>query len=54
MNTAGIALRVAESDADYEAWRRVRIEVLRAVNEKLGYVTRTVSIRVRGSLPLPR
>src|SRR5204862_5904193 len=28
VNAAGIALRVAETDDDYEAWRRVRIDVL--------------------------
>ena len=34
-------------------WTQRRNEGMRAVNEKLGYVTRTVSIRVRGRLPLP-
>ena len=34
-------------------WTQRGNEGMRAVNEKLGYVTRTVSIRVRGSLPLP-
>ena len=69
-----IAVRVAESDADLEAWRRVRRMVLpderalpieemramrapevvymRALNERLGYVTRSESVTVRGPLPL--
>jgi mycothiol synthase len=34
-------------------WTQTGNEGMRALNEKLGYVTRTVSIRVRGSLPLP-
>ncbi len=34
-------------------WTQRGNEGMRTVNEKLGYVTRTVSIRVRGSLPLP-
>jgi GNAT superfamily N-acetyltransferase len=34
-------------------WTQTGNEGMRTVNEKLGYVTRTVSIRVRGSLPLP-
>jgi mycothiol synthase len=34
-------------------WTQTGNEGMRTVNEKLGYVTRSVSIRVRGSLPLP-
>jgi mycothiol synthase len=34
-------------------WTQTGNEGMRAVNEKLGYVTRTTSIRVRGRLPLP-
>jgi len=34
-------------------WTQTGNEGMRAVNEKLGYVTRSISIRVRGSLPLP-
>ena len=34
-------------------WTQRGNEGMRTVNEKLGYVTRTVSIRLRGSLPLP-
>ena len=34
-------------------WTQRGNDAMRAVNEQLGYVTRTVSIRVRGSLPLP-
>jgi mycothiol synthase len=34
-------------------WTQRRNEGMRAVNEKLGYETRTISIRVRGDLPLP-
>jgi mycothiol synthase len=34
-------------------WTQEGNDGMRAVNEKLGYVTRTVSIRVRASLPLP-
>ena len=35
-------------------WTQTGNEGMRAVNEKLGYVTRSVGIRVRGPLPLPR
>jgi mycothiol synthase len=35
-------------------WTQRRNEGMRAVNEKLGYVTRALAIRVRGPLPLPR
>ena len=35
-------------------WTQRGNEGMRAVNEKLGYVTRTIAIRVRGPLPLPR
>jgi mycothiol synthase len=35
-------------------WTQRGNEGMRAANEKLGYVTRNVSIRVRGPLPLPR
>jgi mycothiol synthase len=35
-------------------WTQTGNEGMRAVNEKLGYVTRDVSIGVRASLPLPR
>ncbi len=64
-----IAVRRAESDADLHAWRRVRIAAVpneRAQTvaelaleacrdfERLGYETRSVAIRVRGRLPLPR
>jgi mycothiol synthase len=35
-------------------WTQTGNEGMRAVNEKLGYVTRSVGIRVRGRLPLPR
>jgi mycothiol synthase len=34
-------------------WTQRGNEAMRTVNEKLGYVTRSVSIRVRGRLPLP-
>jgi GNAT superfamily N-acetyltransferase len=34
-------------------WTQTGNENMRAVNERLGYVTRNVSIGVRGSLPLP-
>jgi mycothiol synthase len=35
-------------------WTQTGNENMRAVNEKLGYVTRDVSIGVRATLPLPR
>ena len=35
-------------------WTQTGNEGMRAVNQKLGYVTRSVGIRVRGGLPLPR
>ena len=35
-------------------WTQTGNENMRAVNEKLGYVTRSVSIGVRAPLPLPR
>ena len=35
-------------------WTQRGNDGMRAVNEKLGYATRAVSIRVRGPLPLPR
>jgi GNAT superfamily N-acetyltransferase len=34
-------------------WTQRGNEGMRAVNEQLGYVTRTISIRLRGDLPLP-
>jgi GNAT superfamily N-acetyltransferase len=34
-------------------WTQTGNEGMRAVNESLGYVTRSTSIRTRGSLPLP-
>lgn len=34
-------------------WTQSGNEAMRTVNEKLGYVTRSTSIRVRGDLPLP-
>lgn len=34
-------------------WTQTGNEGMRAVNESLGYVTRSTSIRLRGSLPLP-
>jgi mycothiol synthase len=34
-------------------WTQTGNESMRAVNERLGYVTRDVTISVRGSLPLP-
>ena len=34
-------------------WTQTGNDGMRAVNERLGYVTRSTSIRVRGSLPLP-
>jgi mycothiol synthase len=34
-------------------WTQRGNDGMRAVNQRLGYVTRSVSIRVRGSLPLP-
>jgi len=61
-----IRVRRAETDADREAWRQVRIAVVPTERtatveemrrtlapEQLGYETRTISIRVRGDLPLP-
>lgn len=33
-------------------WTQTGNEAMRAVNETLGYVTRTVAVRVRGSVPL--
>jgi hypothetical protein len=61
----GIRIRVAETDADLEAWRRVRLAVLpnercapvewmRAsmTPERLAYVYGTESITVRAPLPL--
>ena len=35
-------------------WTQNGNAAMRAVNESLGYVTRSVGIRVRGRLPLPR
>jgi GNAT superfamily N-acetyltransferase len=35
-------------------WTQRGNEAMRSVNEKLGYVTRSVAIRVRGRLPLPQ
>jgi len=34
-------------------WTQRGNEAMRAVNEKLGYETRTIAVRVRGTLPLP-
>ncbi len=34
-------------------WTQTGNEGMRTVNEKLGYITRSVAVRVRGSLPLP-
>ena len=34
-------------------WTQSGNDAMRAVNERLGYVTRSTCIRVRGSLPLP-
>jgi RimJ/RimL family protein N-acetyltransferase len=39
---------------ELHTWTQTGNEAMRAVNEKLGYVTRSVGIRVRGRLPLPR
>ncbi len=35
-------------------WTQNGNAAMRAVNERLGYETRSVGIRVRGRLPLPR
>jgi mycothiol synthase len=35
-------------------WTQTGNENMRAVNERLGYVTRDIAISVRGALPLPR
>jgi hypothetical protein len=43
-----ISIRVAKSDADLAAWIEVRRRV--RVNERLGYVTRTVSRTVERPL----
>jgi len=61
-----IRVRRAETDADLQAWRQMRIAVVPTERtatvaelrrtlapEQLGYETRTISIRVRGDLPLP-
>jgi RimJ/RimL family protein N-acetyltransferase len=34
-------------------WTQRGNQAMRAVNERLGYVTRSTCIRVRGQLPLP-
>jgi mycothiol synthase len=39
---------------DVYTWTQNGNAAMRAVNESLGYVTRSVGIRVRGRLPLPR
>jgi mycothiol synthase len=39
--------------AEIYTWTQRGNEAMQTVNEKLGYVTRTVCIRVRGDLPLP-
>jgi hypothetical protein len=46
-----ISLRPADSDADLEAWRRVRMAVLdRPIELSLEDSLRSVGIRVRGRL----
>ena len=39
---------------DVYTWTQNGNAAMRAVNESLGYTTRSVGIRVRGRLPLPR
>jgi mycothiol synthase len=48
-----IAWAAENGVSELYTWTQRGNEGMRAVNEKLGYVTRSVAIRVRGSLPLP-
>ncbi|HZS31032.1 MAG TPA: GNAT family N-acetyltransferase [Gaiellaceae bacterium] len=48
-----IAWASAQSLREIYTWTQEGNENMRAVNEKLGYVTRTVSISLRRPLPLP-
>jgi mycothiol synthase len=48
-----IAWAAANGLTELYTWTQTGNEGMRAVNERLGYVTRAVSITVRGSIPLP-
>jgi GNAT superfamily N-acetyltransferase len=48
-----IAWAAARGLREIYTWTQTGNEDMRAVNERLGYVTRDVAIGVRGSLPLP-
>jgi mycothiol synthase len=54
MKEFAIAWGSANGLREIYTWTQTGNENMRAVNEKLGYVTRTVSIGVRAPLPLPR
>jgi mycothiol synthase len=49
-----IAWAAATGLREIYTWTQTGNENMRAVNEKLGYITRDVSISVRAPLPLPR
>ena len=53
LKRATLAWAAENGIAEIYTWTQRGNEAMRTVNEKLGYVTRTVSIRVRASLPLP-
>ncbi|MDQ5822312.1 MAG: GNAT family N-acetyltransferase [Actinomycetota bacterium] len=48
-----IAWAAANGLSELYTWTQTGNEGMQAVNERLGYVTRAVSITVRGSIPLP-
>lgn len=48
-----IAWAAANGLSELYTWTQTGNEGMRAVNERLGYVTRAVSITVRGAIPLP-
>ena len=48
-----IAWAAANGLTELYTWTQTGNEEMRAVNDRLGYVMRSVSITVRGSLPLP-
>ena len=53
LKRAVLAWAASNGVREIYTWTQTGNEGMRAVNERLGYVTRTVSVRVRGSLPLP-
>jgi mycothiol synthase len=53
MKRQTIAWAAANGLSELYTWTQTGNEGMQAVNERLGYVTRSVSITVRGSIPLP-